>query len=484
MKNFREVASRLRRVNVTAPTYGDSFGSLSLDGEESIIELTGQIPLEDLPSPGWFDLRLRSAEGEEIFIHNAVQTGMSFPIEGDARSVTLFPNMVVDDAAGLDEAGRCRRISFELDGWLACFAYRYIETIDPKDGKDPSLVEGLRSSRYASFRDDPFNPQRVHVVHDLGTLVEFEVDGRGYSVFAGVRYEGGRTRLNDRVSLIGTITFAEPLGLDDATEACWAWRRYFNQAAMSIMPFTGMSVAASTESRAPRGNLYLPSERSSLPLKRRSDRRGMPLSRWEERQALSETMRLWLMEERERWYFRAALDRVLSRPGHVAIEDAVALCAGLDTLSELSTKETLPKSVLNTMASAAVAVAADADIELDPGRVRGLLGSLQNDDLRRRLRRLAALAASETEEADVERWIEIILPLRLFGAHGRIPKTDHDLVAAPAVAALAALCARYDLQSAGMPDHEDDGSPSLPSREWEQAMSDLRRPVPPIVQYE
>lgn len=474
MRNFDEVADRLRRVNVTAPTYGNSHGTLSLAGEESAIELTGRIPLGEASSPGWFDLRLRDADGREIFIHNAVRTGMSFPSGSDTRSATLFPNFVVDDAAGLDAAGRCQRISFGLDGWLSCFAYNYIETLDFWGDEGHPLIEPLRASRYGFARADPFAPHQVHVVHNFGTLTEFEVEDRGYSIFGGLRHSGGSTRLDEQVGLIGTITFPEPLGLDAATEACWTWRRYFNQSAMSVMAFTGMSVAAATGPGAPCGNLYLPNERASPTRRRSGDLRRMPLSQWEERHAAGEAMRAWLAREGERRYFRAALDRVLARPGHVAIEDAVALCAGLDTLPELSTKESLPRSVLDAMTTAAVEAAANADVELDPARVRGLLGSLQNDDLRRRLRRLASLAASETEQEDVERWIEIILPLRLFGAHGRMPKTDHDLVAGPAVEALAALCARFDLQNAGVPDHTSDGSRSLPRREWDQALMALR----------
>lgn len=333
MQDFDEVAKRLRRVNVTAPDYGNAHGVISLGGEESIIELSGDLPLSSAPPPGWFDLRLRDASNREIFIHNAVRTSMSFPSGGDIRSATYFPNFVVDDADGLDADGRCRRISFGLDGWQSCFAYNYIETLDFFGDRKHPLIEQMKAARYDFAKDDPFAPHHVYVVNNFGTLVDFEIDGVNYSICAGMRHSGGRDRLNDKINLIGTITFLEPLALGAATEACWTWRCYFNQMAMSVLPFTGMSVSATAAPATPRGNLYLPNERSPASRLRSGDLRNMPLSSWDDREALGEAMRVWLTREGERRYFRAALDRVLSRPGHAAVEDVVALCSGVSSLS-------------------------------------------------------------------------------------------------------------------------------------------------------
>ena len=476
MEDFEEVKSRLRRVNVTAADYGNAHGVLSLDGENSSIELTGNLPFGNAPPPGWFDLRLQEANGRTIFVHNAIRTSMSFPSGSETRSAVLFPNMIVDNADALDADNRLRSISFGLDGWNACFAYNYIETLNVFGSPSESLRTALDSARYDFFREEPLSPDEVYVVNDLGKLVNFEANGLQYSIYAGRRTRHGRNRLNIEVKLVGTIDFPEAVDLETATDACWDWRRYFNQMAMATLPFTGMTVAATTEPSSQRGNLYLPNERGPIVGRKetRTDPHHMPMNQWHEREAAGEAMRRWLTHQEERRVFRAALDRVLARPGHVAIEDAVALCGGVDSLAELSIRGTLPREALDKMTEAAIAAAVASGLSLEPGRVRGVLGSLQSENLRQRLRRLAEIAAPEADSELVGQWIEVLLPLRLFGAHGRAPATDHDLIAGPAVQALAALCARYDLQQAGVPNRGANDARSQPCLQWDEALMALQ----------
>lgn len=473
MEDFEAVRTKLRRVNVTAPDYGNSHGVLSLDGDDSVIELSGNLPLRGAEPPGWFNLRLDDANGRTIYIHNALRTGMTFPQGSDVRSETIFPNMVVNDARGLDDQGRCQQIEFSLDGWEACFPYNFFETLDVFGPPPDALRSSLEAARFDFQRDEPFEPYQVYIANNLGTFIEFQANDRQYAISARTSQSlGNNDRLSGRALIVGRIIFPERVDLEVATDACWEWRRFFNQMAMSEMPFTGMAVAATADRRAPRGSLYFPNERPSPTRRSRrsADAYYMPLNAWGERGQLSEAMRTWLAQDGDRRFFRAALDRVIARPGHVAIEDAVALCAGVDTLSELASRESIPRPVLEAMANAAVAAAAEGNVEIDPLRARGLLGSLQNDDLRRRLRRLVSLAAPEVEAEAMERWIDVIIPLRLFGAHGRTPATDQDHIAGPAVEGLAALCARFDLQDAGVPDHRNDRARSLPTIEWDQAL--------------
>ena len=476
MEDFATVRTNLRRVNVSASEYGDSHGMLSLDGENSLVELTGDLPLAEARSPGWFNLLLSDPDGRAIYIRNALRTSMTFPQDRETRSAEIFPNIVVDDARGLDNEGRCQRIEFGLDGWEACFAYNIFETLSIRNGEPEALRANLEAARYEPRREEPFAPRQIFVVNQLGTFVEFEIDGRSYSIHARTRQRGGSGyRLDGKAYLVGTIEFSEMVDLERAIDACWEWRRFFNQMSMTMLPFTGMAVTATLDPRAPRGSLYLPNDRppSWRPSYPRADAYHMPLNQWSDRARLGEAMRTWLAFESERNFFRAALDRVIARPGHVAIEDAVALCAGVDSLTELSTREGLPRPILEAMTNAAVAAAADGDIVLDPQRVRGLLGSLQNDDLRRRLRRLVSIAAPEAEADDMNDWIAVILPLRTLGAHGRTPASDQDFIAAPAVGGLAALCARFDLQSAGVPDHREEVARSLPKMGWDEALLTL-----------
>lgn len=473
MEDFESVRTKHRRVNVTAPAYGNSHGVLSLDGDESVIELSGNLPLRGAEPPGWFNLHLDDANGRTIYIHNALRTGMTFPQGSDVRSATIFPNIVVNDARGLDDQGRCQQIEFSLDGWEACFSYNFFETLDVFGTPSDALRSSLEAARFDFQRDEPFEPYQVFFANNLGTFIEFEANDRRYAISARTSQSlGNNDRLSGRALIVGRIIFPEPVDLEVATDACWEWRRFFNQMAMSEIPFTGMAVAATADRRARRGSLYFPNERPSATRRsrRRADGYYMPLNTWSEREQMSEAMRNWLAQDGDRRFFRAALDRVVARPGHVAIEDAVALCAGIDTLSELASRESLPRPVLEAMANAAVAAAAEGNVEIDPLRVRGLLGSLQNDDLRRRLRRLVSLAAPEVEADVMDRWIDVIIPLRLFGAHGRTPATDQDHIAGPAVEGLAALCARFDLQGAGVPDHRRDHARSLPKMGWDEAL--------------
>lgn len=477
METFAEVERRLRRVTVTAPQFGDAHGVLTLDGEDSAIELTGDLPIGGPPPPGLFDLQLVDDRGRSLFVHNALGQGMTFSSRSEVRSGRYFPNMLVDDARAVDDDGRVRSISFGLDGWHNCFAYDHVETLDVFGPPTPELRSALEAARYEFKRDDPFEPQQVYLVHNLGTLVEFEANDLRYSMFAEHRGSfGGGDAIDVRFALIGTITFPEPVDLGAATDACWDWRRFFNQMAMGTMLFTGMAVAATDDPLAPRGHLYLPNERSERKTERRhgADAYHMPLNRWPEREALQAAMQAWMRRQRQRRVFRAALDRVLARPGHVAIEDAVALCAGIDTLAELTAKAPLPPGVLDAMAAAAVAAADGMACAVDPKRVRGLLGSLQADDLRRKLVRLAALAAPEAPEEDAARLIELVIGLRLFGAHGKLPSQHNNLIHGPAVEGLAALGAGYDLQQAGVPDQVSNGVRSVPRMRWDEALIAIR----------
>lgn len=476
MEDFETVKTRLKRVNVTAPAYGNAHGVISLDGNDSVIELTGEIPYSAAEPPGWFNLRLEDANGRAIHIHNALRTSMSFPQDREMRSATIFPNIVVDNADGLDRDARCRSIRFGLEGWEACFAYNYFETLDVYGPLPEELRSRLEAARYEFMREEHFDPRQIYVANHFGTIAAFEANDRQYSIYAAIRQRfGSRDRLEAKLELTGCIEFAEPTDLEVAIDACWDWRRFFNQMAMSEMPFTGMAVAASPEPQSPTGNLYLPNDRREAlrASRHQTDAYHMPLNQWEDREQLCEAMRRWLACDIERRFFRAALDRVTARPGHVAIEDAVALCAGIDTIADLSAREALPRPVLEAMCEAAVEAAAAAHVEVDPVRVRGLLGSLQNDDLRRKLRRMAAIAAPEAEPEAIEGWINVVIPLRLFGAHGRTPALEQDHIAGPAVDGLAGLCARFDLQSAGVPDRAGERARSMPRLKWDEALLSL-----------
>ena len=473
MEDFDELRRRLSHVNVKAPDYGDAYGALSLDGEDSSIELNGKIPLFDISHPGMFNLILNAA-GSKIYIYKALRTSMSFPSRtNDSYSIKLFPNIVIDNADAVDIEGNVRCISFRLESWEKLFPYNYFEAMDIFGNITESQKKELEKFRYEFNKKEPFSPFNIYVFNDLGTIIEFQIDGRRYSISTEVRQSfGSRDRLDGQVRMIGTITFPHPVNLDHATDTCWDWRRFFNQLSMGAFPFAGMAVSAGIGPTSPWGNVYLPLERSTK-LRRSSrsaDAYHMPWNQWNERAAAGEAMQAWLKCQEKRSFFRAALDRVLARPGHVAIEDAVALCAGIDTLPELSSRDSLPTAVLDSMTQAAVSAAAKENFALDDVRIRGLLGSIQNDDLRRRLRRLGSIAAPEVSEDALERWIDVIVPLRVFGAHGRIPKTDNNLIEGPAVDALAALCARFDLQSAGVPDELSNNSFTLPRKEWDESL--------------
>ena len=477
MESFAEVEQRFRRVIVTAPTHGGAHGVLTLDGEDSVIDLSGDLPLASPPPPGWFDLRLVDGRDRDLFVHNLLRQSMTFPgVGSSSRTAQYFPNMLVDNAEAVDAEGRVRSITFALDGWHDCFAYNYVETLDLCGSETPELSAALEAARHDFAREEPFVPEAVYLLHDLGMLVDFEANDLHYSIFAG-RYErfGRGDMIDVRLGLLGTIIFPAAVSLDTATDACWDWRRFFNQMAMAPMAFTGMAVAASESPRAPRGNLYLPNQRcnSGWQRRRRSEAYHMPLNQWPERELLGQAMQTWLERQGERRVFRAALDRVLARPGHVAIEDAVALCAGVDTLIELSSRSPFPAGVLDAMTNAAVMAAGEQRCAVDQARVRGLLGGLQNDDLRRRLTRVASIAAPETPSENAARLIELVIGLRLFGAHGRQPSQDNQMISGPAVEGLAALCARYDLQEAGVPDHGSNGARSLPLLRWDEALMSI-----------
>lgn len=476
LKSFKEVEEQLKRMQVTAPTFDNAHGLLALGGADSNVTLTGNLPIMRESMRDLFDLRLSCSDGREVLVHNAVRTKMSFPTDKKRRSATYFPNMIVDDATAVNDDGKVRSITFALEGWDACFAYNYVEQLDVYGNPPEMLRAAMEASRYDFMLDEAFAPQQVFVINGLGTIVDFEVEGRHYSIVAGQRDCVGWSELSLESILLGTIQFPEYVDLDTATNACWDWRGYFNQMTMSELPFVGMSVASELETAAPQGSLYLPFERTVDLVGKKEPRHAfnMPLNRWIERNAASEAMRKWLGQQNDRKIFRAALDRVLSRPGHISTEDAVALCAGIDTLAALNSRESLPDGVLDAMTAAAVAAVEKMKLTINRDRVRGVLSMLQNDGLRQKLRKLVKIAVPKPDSSEVEKWIAILLRLRNFGAHGRLPASNIELLAGPAVDALAALCVCFDLKDAGVPDVNADQRRSNSRLKWEQSLFALK----------
>jgi hypothetical protein len=273
------------------------------------------------------------------------------------------------------------------------------------------------------------------------------------------------------------IEYTAPVAISAAINDAWYWRRLFNQMSMTRLRFTGLAVRASRDPAAICGNLYLPSAAEDLrrdePAK--AEAYYMPLNRWAERERLANAMARWLAAEEPRKMFRASVDRVLENTGQqIVLQDVVELCSGIDSLDELDDASgQLPREVLAEMAAAAAHAAGAKGKTVEDERIRGVLGNLGRRSPRARLRQLTSTLDPPVSEEDFDRLWRLVGRYRQAGAHGVRLGEEADLQVAPTIEALAALCARYDLESAGVPNRTASDAPSMPLVTWRRAMTEI-----------
>lgn len=275
-------------------------GTLILDGEKSqAVLLSDGTLMGSTNEDGWFRLRLKGPDGRPILLHNALLTSSTQYTGQHGRMYEehVYPNAVILGSDALLPGYKVPSIAFTMRNLGAFFHYQHVEShhLFRPAKHIVAALKGLRDKKDRSY--DLFKPQEVFVVHQFPRVLSFKVDGHRYEVFVGSKQSGlGWKKIDFQTDPIATIHFAEPLGIEEAMDLAWQWKRYFENLALRPIPWTSLT-ARSGRGRAMRdADFYLPNHDS-----RSADENGpfqfwlgnIPLNRWSERNALATVMKTW-----------------------------------------------------------------------------------------------------------------------------------------------------------------------------------------------
>lgn len=485
MKTFAEFEDAYQRKPVRLLDYDEATGVLYLKGQDTLLQATSKKLLHPGPvdENGWFDLRLLAPDGRTVLLHNALTLSTSSHGSGDrkrdAYGAEIFPNLIVDDADALAAGHRVRRVTFRLSGLENFFYYQHAEPLIGFSGK-PEEIDALRAMRFEQpGKDHLFAPNRVYVMHDYPPYFSFKVCDRQYEVWAGGRESMGSVhRIRAEAYPVGSITFDDPVDLDAALDRFWEWRTFFSEMAVLPLAVESMSVTGSADDGAPTADIYLPN------LPNYSDfTRGhyslspahLPLNGWAERQALADGMRQWLTLGDERRTFRGKLYRVIeSMNRRCDPNDLIELASAIESLTELSGKEAIPRAALDAMTDAAHAAAVAAEVTVERKRIRGVLGNLQRPSLATRYEAMGNRAAPPLPKSDAELLARSATQIRHALAHGGALDDQVHPRVSPTIQALAALAARFDLESCGIPSQAGAGGRAMAKRRFDDGIHQLQ----------
>lgn len=484
MEDFRALEAAFKRTPVRVSGAPDISGVLRLRGGKTSLRLSSSkfFHYDGSAEDGWFNLTVRSADGRELYLYHAITTASAQHHWGEgaevAHTMTVYPNFVFDNVRGLDEDHRVRSIAFKMEGLEHFFSYRNTELLNAFD-LSAAQNEALRSMRFhADQEDGPFDPQEVYVVHRLPTYLDFAVADRRYRVWTSGRFTGGGMhRISAVTAPTAEIQFDAPMELDDALDRLWEWRRFFTQMALEQLPFRAITVRGSQGMKGPSANAYLPNSkrnpRTAKGIYELKPRR-LALNSWAERQQLADAMKCWLEREDSRSTFRARLDRVIARM-HKRVDpsDLLDLASAVDSLSELAAASPLPRDVLSRMAMSAFDAASSVEgVTIE--RITGLLGGLQRPSLTTRFTALGTKLTPPLASTDAELLARASAKIRNASAHGGAMDDQSLPRVRPTIEAMTALCARFDLETCGVPARTAHDAQSVPKWRFEEAMQNLK----------
>lgn len=460
MKRFDEIEQRHGSSPVVTDekSYAGS-GTLILNKDKSEAVIQSDQPLlGHADDDGWFELRLKGPNGRAILLHNALITSSTQHHSHTGRSYEehIYPNSVVLGADALVNGNKVESIAFTMRDLGLFFHYQHVEShflIDaPKD-----LLAALR--RLRSKRDGPydlFKPRELFVVHQFPKVFTFKANGHQYEIFIGSTQSGlGWEKIDFQTDPIASIIFDKPVGIDEAIDAAWQWKRFFGLVALRPVPWTSLSARSGRGRKRREAEFYLPNHEDD-PLDMRQPFSlwlgNVPLNRWAERRTLADVMRRWIEKEDERRRFRSSIENVAKHMRQrSSLDDIVTLCAGIESLTELKGKPALSASQAKLIAEGAIAAAKAHDIPIEDARIRGVIGGLQNQSLGQRLKILFEGLSSVVPTAQAKILTSAVLELRQIAAHGVSPGEDVMPKTTPAIEGLACACALYDLVTCGMP---------------------------------
>lgn len=465
--------------------YEPATGVLYLNGHDTVLHAISTHHIR--PSPrdenGWYSLRLQAPDGKILLLHHALtlrETRHNWQQELSTHSVEIFPNLVVDDVRALTDEGRVSRILFRLGGLRYFFYYRHAEPLleFKATAEQVAALSGMRLEDACEC--DLFAPQHVYVMHEYPKFFSFRVDDRTYEVWSGGREAfGSFHKLDVEAFPIASIAFDQPVDLETALDALWEWRTFFAEMALLPLQAEEVSVQESVEPRSPVADLYMPGA-SRYPDFSDSYYKlhpaHLPLNTWDDRDKLAAGMQRWLGRSKERRRFRSKLYRVIERMNsRTDASDLVELASAVESLDELVGGELLRDEALDAIARAAEEAALKENLNLDAGRIRGILGNLKRPSLAARYERMGQRITPPIARADSELLSRSATRIRHASAHGGALDGEIQPRVSPTVQALTALCARFDLETSDIPAASGVGDRAMTKRRFDDALELLRR---------
>ena len=463
MKNAVDFDKVYRRLPVKILDYEATNGVLILDGDQTVLQTSG-VPfhLQEIKDEnGWFDLRIAGPDGKIMLLHNAILLSSTSHHttkgEPNSHSAEIYPNFLIDDIRGLDSNRRVRRVIFRITGLRNFFYYRHVEPLLRFSGSDEQ-ISFLRSMRISELDPkEPFNPENVYVAHNYPVYFSIRIEGRTHEVYAGGHETFGLHKIAYEAIPTASISFDEPINFDDAIGHALSWRRLFSQLAMMPLGIEELSVQGENSRESPVADVYLTNsahEQWSTKGYYSLSPREQPFNEWDSRKALGEVHRKWLEKEPSRRRFRIALDKVLEEL--VERSDAsqlLALSAAIEGLKELGEANDFPVETIREMAIAAQKVSEDGGYPIPLDRILGLLGSIARPSLAHKITALGSRTAAKPDE--VALICKAAVRVRNLSAHGGQTTEQKWPIVSPTVRALAALCARFDLETCGFPSRSE-----------------------------
>lgn len=457
MKTFPDLEKEEGRQPITYVD-GDETGHgfLVLDGGQTsaVLHTSGYIGHSEKEN-GWFDLTVKAGR-KTVILHNAIKT-TSQVVSEDSETVwqeQIYPNLVVINAGALIKENRLRSISFQLDKLESFFHYEQIEW-QPIFNPSKDTLGSLKSLRRdRRRRHDFFDPSSVYIVHHPKRVFRFKVDGKTYSIHIGISSRGlGWGNVSVQSYPVAEIVFDDPVDLDTAIDAVWAWKRFFSVLSLNPMPVTALDASGKVQARAERADLYMPGY-GAWPIAKNEltaiHPATIPLNGWKDRKALASLMEAWLCREPQRGLFRAAMGNVIEDLStRIAVGDVVALCAGIETLAELDDASPISKADLQYISVAATDAVDKHSIAVSKARVQTVLAQLRRQSLPQRMRQIFKRLESVLTSHDAKRLETAVLHVRNIAAHGTGYNDAAMQIVDPAVSGLLSACALYDLVTCG-----------------------------------
>lgn len=295
MKSFAEIENEYETIPIDYVQDGTkTSGILSLSRRKSDIILSSEQPLSfHAEENGWFDFRVKAANGKTILFHNALM-GAGTQYHSMYNSLQceehIFPNVIVINPENLAEADKVKSLTFHISGLETFFHYNHVTrcSLHKLPSEDMALLQKIIGEQ--NTRDALFDPSDLYITHHPQQAFKLQYEKDVYEInFNGTFNGGWGSKIRHTYQPIARIIFEVPRSIDDALDAIWEWKRFFSQLAMADLSVTAIAFYGTEESFGGDANVYLPN--AVLPYEGDANHARLhpgdiPLNLWEDRDRL------------------------------------------------------------------------------------------------------------------------------------------------------------------------------------------------------